>query len=361
MILEHLRDVGVDISAGQINRIITEGHGSFHDEAREVLRTGLELARVLQLDDTQARHQGHNGFCTHIGNDLFSWFGSTESKSRINVLGLLRAGHADYVLNDEALAYVRRSGEAGGVPPATLAKLEALRGARVEDEAAWRATLERLGIRAKHQVKIVTEGALLGSAVDHGLSPQTIVISDDAPQYRLLVHGLCWVHAERPLSRMIGVTADHRAAIEAARDEVWELYQGLKAFALAPGPDAAARLRARFQALVGTPRGFAGLDKALENLGAHESELLLVLERPEAPLHNNLSENAIRDYAKKRKISGSTRSAEGRRSRDTFASLKKTCRKLGLSFWNYLKDRVAGAGEVLGLPALMRQKATAPG
>jgi hypothetical protein len=54
------------------------------------------------------------------------------------------------------------------------------------------------------------------------------------------------------------------------------------------------------------------------------------------PLHNNLSERDIREYVKKRKISGSTRSE----SRDTFASLKKTCRKHGVSFWHYLKARL---------------------
>ena len=70
-------------------------------------------------------------------------------------------------------------------------------------------------------------------------------------------------------------------------------------------------------------------------------ELLRVLERPELPLHNNLSEADIRDYVKKRKISGSTRSENGRRCRDTFASLKKTCRKHGISFWKYLIDRTS--------------------
>lgn len=71
------------------------------------------------------------------------------------------------------------------------------------------------------------------------------------------------------------------------------------------------------------------------------AELLRVLDRPEIALHNNLSERDIREYVKKRQISGSTRSDAGRRSRDTFASLKKTCRKHDLSFWDYLLDRLA--------------------
>jgi hypothetical protein len=82
-----------------------------------------------------------------------------------------------------------------------------------------------------------------------------------------------------------------------------------------------------------------------------------VLERPEVPLHNNGRESDIREYVKKRKISGSTRSDEGRRCRDTFASLKKTCRKLGVSFWAFLIDRIRGLGKIPRLSDLIRQKA----
>ncbi len=91
----------------------------------------------------------------------------------------------------------------------------------------------------------------------------------------------------------------------------------------------------------------------------NKAELLLVLERPEIPLHNNLSEQDIRDYVTKRKISGGTRSPLGQRCRDTFVSLKKTCQKLGVSFWRFLRDRLTGQGEIPALPELIRQKAAA--
>src|SRR5664280_1163329 len=103
--------------------------------------------------------------------------------------------------------------------------------------------------------------------------------------------------------------------------------------------------------------GFADLNEALRRIHEKRDDLLLVLERPEIPLHNNLSENDIREWAKKRKISAGTRSELGRRSRDTFISLKKTCRKLGVSFWQYLRDRLRGVHELLALPELMRQAA----
>jgi len=88
------------------------------------------------------------------------------------------------------------------------------------------------------------------------------------------------------------------------------------------------------------------MNLALKRLHQNKKELLLVLKHPEIPLHNNLSESDIREYVKKRKISGSTRSTAGRRARDTFTSLKKTCRKLGISFWQYLLDRNRRSGTI---------------
>jgi hypothetical protein len=81
-----------------------------------------------------------------------------------------------------------------------------------------------------------------------------------------------------------------------------------------------------------------------------------VLDRPEIPLHNNTSETDIRDIVKKPTISGSTRSDLGRRCRDTFASLKKPCRKLGVAFWSYLSDRLSGDNLIPNRPVLMRQR-----
>jgi hypothetical protein len=103
------------------------------------------------------------------------------------------------------------------------------------------------------------------------------------------------------------------------------------------------------------------LNLALKRIYNNKSELLLVLDRPDIPLHNNGAENAIREYVKKRKISGSTRSEIGRQCRDTFTSLKKTCRKLGVSFWRYLKDRIENIGLIPDLPDLVRQQALNPG
>ncbi|MCY4330139.1 MAG: transposase, partial [Endozoicomonadaceae bacterium] len=96
---------------------------------------------------------------------------------------------------------------------------------------------------------------------------------------------------------------------------------------------------------------FATLNQILKHLFKNKEELLLVLKRPEVQLHTNGSESDIRDYVKKKKVSDGTRSDEGRRCGNTFASLKKTCRKLGVSFWKYLSDRLTeGIRNIPSLP-----------
>jgi Transposase IS66 family len=349
---EELTQHGIVISTGQINHILTENKNLFHQEKEELLTAGLAAAKYIQVDDTGARHDGKNGYCTHIGNEFFAYFASTDSKSRLNFLQVLRGEHSDYVINEVAVAYWQKY-ELAAALIASLAEGPA----HFCDAAAWNEHLQRLGITTTRLLRITTEGALLGSLIAHGVSPELIVLSDGAGQFNILVHAACWVHAERPLARMIPHNEQHRVAIEQVRQQIWELYQDLKAYQQQPQPDQVAVLTARFEALCSQRTVYPSINQVLKDLREHQADLLRVLHQPDVPLHNNAAESDIRDYVKKRKISGSTRSDDGRRCRDTFASLKKTCRKLGIGFWDYLRDRIRGLGRIPSLADLIRQRA----
>jgi hypothetical protein len=352
LLLEQLHQLGIDISAGELNRILTEEKDAFHQEKAELLPAALAVSDYVEVDDTGARHRGHNGACTQIGNELFAVFASTESKSRLNFLELLRQPHTDYVINETAVAYWRRQ----KLPQAVIDPLR--RGPRAfADTAAWHGRLRELGITSVRHVRIASEGALLGSLIAHGVSPELVILSDGAGQYDVLAHAACWIHAERPLARLIPYSEKHRAALAQVRGQIWDLYQDLKAYRQQPEPSRRADLEARFDALCAQRTGFPSIDGVLKGMGAHRASLLRVLDRPAVPLHTNLSEGHLRDYVKKRKISGSTRSELGRQARDTFASLKKTCRELGVNFWAYLQDRVRAMGRIPRLAALIGRKA----
>jgi hypothetical protein len=103
------------------------------------------------------------------------------------------------------------------------------------------------------------------------------------------------------------------------------------------------------------------LDRLLARLHRRKAELLRVLQRPQIPLHTNASENDLRACVTKRKVSGGTMSEAGRTARDALLGLMKTCRKLGVSFYRYLGNRlhVSGTEPIPPLPDLIRQ-AVAP-
>lgn len=312
----------------------------------------------MTVDDTGARHKAVNGTCTQIGNDRFAWFGTTGSKSRRNFLELLRAGHGDYAINAEALAYMRGRALSGPV----IRLLAEAGDKHFSDHAAWQAHLDRLGISAlkagPDPVTVTTEGALWGSIKAHGLLPDTVIVSDDAGQFNVGQHGLCWIHAERLVHRLDTFTEQNRAIQQRQRSLIWRFYNDLKAYRRNPGPQRRAALRARFDRIFRRRTGFVTLDRLLARLHANKAELLRVLDRPEIPLHTNGSENDIRCQVTKRKVSGGTRSDTGRDCRDAFLSLAKTCDKLDISFRDYLGDRLAAAGgkAVPYLPQLVGQR-----
>ncbi len=230
------------------------------------------------------------------------------------------------------------------------------------DQAAWEAYLEALGITGEQHIKIATEGALVGSLVHHGLTPELVIVSDEAGQFNVagFLNALCWVHAERTIHKLIAGSDLNRQAQKTVRGQIWTVYQQLKAYPQAPDETTRAALEKRFAESFTQKTSFHLLNLALKRLHDNQTELLLVLERPEIPLHNNLSENDIRDDVKKRNISATTRSDSGRQSRDTFLSLKKTCQKLGISCWRYLQDRLGHKNDIAPLPELMRSAAQGP-
>jgi hypothetical protein len=357
-LLALLQGFGIIISKRQVVRLLITGQDSFLAESRDVLRAGLSSAAWVTVDDTGARHKAANGVCTQIGNAHFAWFGTTTSKSRSNFLALLRAGHGDFVINAEALAYMHQRSLAGPV----IARLAAHPDKSFADQAAFTAHLDRLGIAVlkvnPDPVLIATEGALWGSVKAHGFLPDTVIVSDDAGQFNVGQHGLCWVHAERLVHKLDTFTDEQRLAQDRIRALIWPFYRDLKAYRQHPTRQRKAVLRARFDRIFTRKTGFVSLDRLLARLHANKRELLMVLDRPEIPLHTNGSENDVRCQVTKRKVSGGTRSDVGRDCRDAFLGLAKTCAKLGITFWDYLGSRLAmpNQSDIPDLPQLVRHR-----
>jgi hypothetical protein len=269
-ILALLHSIGIAIDKRQVMRLLIAGQDDFCDEAREVLQVGLANAAYVTVDDTGARHKAANGFCTQTpafarANAHFTWFGTTGSKSRLNFLSLLRAGHDDYVVNDEALAYMRQRALAAHV----IARLADHPNRCFADQTAWNAHLETLGITAfavkPDPVTIATEGALWGSVKAHGLLPNTVIVSDDAGQFNSLPprrRGSATTacagsmpilrQAQDLVHKLDTFTDAQRAAQAATRAAIWQLYADLKAYRGAPSLERKATLTAEFDRIFTT-------------------------------------------------------------------------------------------------------------
>ena len=276
LLLEQLRQWGIDLSAGQLSRLLTERNDAFHQEKDQLLLAGLTSSAYIHVDDTGARHRGQNGYATHIGNERFASFQSTARKNRINFLELLRGPYTDYLINDTALNYFAQQ-----TLPRTHRDRLREGPSHFPDESAWAAQLKALNITHKLHQRIATEGALIGSLLNHGLPPNLVILSDDAGQFDVLKHALCWIHAERHFQTLLPLNDTHAKQLTWVRTQLWDLYANLKLYKLHPNHEAKLAIDAHFDELCRTKTHFQTLNQALKRLHNNKTELLLVLERPD--------------------------------------------------------------------------------
>lgn len=348
-----LLEIGILISEGQLSNILIQGKESFHQEKNELLTAGIAATGQVRVDDTGARHRGHNGYSTILGNEYFTYVVSTNSKSRINFLRILHGVHPKYLMNEDAAGYIDT------LKPGSWLSGYLLLRARDQsmNQEEWENCLLEANITSAGDVKLVTEAALFASLIANGIPKDLGVHGDDAGQFNTFVRSLCWVHEERHYRKLIAYDGSTRQAIEQVRGAIWDLYKRLQEYKTTPSGSAKIALERDFDELFSKTRTASPtLNYQLAKTHAKKAELLRVLERPTTPLHNNGTETDAREMVVKRKVSGGTRSERGQTCRDTFISLKKTCSKLGVHFLAYLQDRVGAIHEIPRLAEIIRTR-----
>ncbi|MEG4109397.1 IS66 family transposase, partial [Microcoleus sp. S13_C5] len=183
---------------------------------------------------------------------------------------------------------------------------------------------------------------------------------DDAPQFKLITaeRALCWVHEGRHYKKLSPVFACHQVMLRQFIEEFWDYYRELLAYKDAPNAEAARQLKSKFWRLFTTPSGYELLDERKQLTATKVSELLRVLEHPELPLHNNPAELAARTMVQRRNISYATQTIEGTRAWDTFMSLVATTHQLGISFFDYVRDRSSQLRVIPSLSTIIREKSS---
>lgn len=335
-IYDFLQGIGVEISAGQINNILLEESEKFAKESEKILQAGLAEAPYLRTDDTGARHKHKNGYCTHIGGEYFAYYKTTFSKSRENFLGILLQGKKGYRINDEMIWHLYQC----GVEDDILNLFEGYKGRKFTDKRGLNRLFTNLNLHGKKLWSQCLEAALVGFISEEILKEGQVLLSDRAGQFAVFDHAGCWVHMERPLRKISPTNKQVERELNQVREAIWKLYRTLKKSVFTK--TAREEVERQYDALVAMKSMSSNVTDVIDNFRKYRSEMLKALDHPKLPLHNNDSERDIRGFVKRRKISGSTKSEDGKKFRDGLASIKQTCFRLGLSFWKYSSDWFQG-------------------
>ena len=211
------------------------------------------------------------------------------------------------------------------------------------------------------QKTLILEAALIAGYQESNSSCQIQrLVCDDAKQfwYITLLRALCWIHEERHYAKLTPLLAYHQQLVADFRARIWQYYAELKQYKQHPNEQDKIRLSGLFDEIFSTETGYDELDERIRLTKAKKENLLVVLDYPDTPLHNNPAELALRMYVIKRKISFGTRTEQGTKSWETFFTILDTCRKLGVNFRDYLYDRISKQYNMPSLASLIKQAAT---
>ena len=357
-ILEWFRQMGVQISAGQISNLLIKDHYQFHEEKDGAYQAGLASSPWQHLDDTATRVNGQNHHCQVVNNPLHTTYLTTPTKDRLSVIDVLCNGQPRmFRLNSEALGYL----EAARVSGVTRQKLAYLPQEQDLDEATMHRLLEEHlpNLGAQTRKWILDAAAVAAYHAQREWPVVRLLVCDGAPQFTWVTEelALCWVHEGRHYKKLFPYVPQHQKLLEDFLEHFWDFYRELLAYRQQPTLEERTRLEAQFDTLFATETGYWALDERIALTRAKKASLLMVLEHPEIPLHNNSAELDARQRVRKRKISFGPRVAEGTRAWDTFMSLAATTRKLGVNFYRYIQDRISGANQIPQLASIIDQRA----
>jgi hypothetical protein len=279
-IVEILATHNIKISEGSISNIlIYDKAEEFSKEKQNIFQTALEVSEYQQVDDTGIRVDGVNHYATIFCNEYYSAFFIRRYKNRDTIAKIIH------------------------------------------------------GIDDKKELDIKTLKPLIKK-----------LIADDAPQFKEISEhlGLCWIHEERHYEKMIPTIPHNKKLVEDTIDQIWKYYKELKKYKEYPTKSDKIHLENKFDEIFFRTTGYDDLDDRLKLTYNKKERLLLVLDFPEIPLHNNMSEAGARGIVTKRKISGGVRTAAGKVAWENALSIYETCKKNSINFYSYILEIFKG-------------------
>lgn len=349
----------IRISRGQVSRFLTEGLDAWVAEAEAAIRAALTYQPWLQIDDTRSGVRTEHGCCHVLGNDLATFYVTTDRGDRRSVIEALFLGAPiAYRLDERALSAMEIWGVAGYVRE----RLKTMIGTAPTSGEPFERWLDLRfpTLDADARERVLTAAALAGYRAQTEIPIAQGLLSDDAAVFRGLIdaHALCWLHDFRHYLELVPEWAYQERQFQSFKRRYWKLYRRLLRYKEAPAAREAQALEAAFDRLVDENRAPSFLAECIARTRKNKRKLLQVLQHPDLPLHNNAEELDVRRRVRKRRVSFGPVSGAGRKAWDTLQSLCGTLEKLGVSAWSFFHDRVHETGEIPPLPELIAQKAS---
>jgi len=347
---EFLENFDVQVSAGSLSNILTKSAKLFEQEYDDLLTAGLSSTPYHQTDDTSARVNGEF-WNTHIlCNPFYTFYSTRPGKDRLTVLKVLQ--NTDELRFSFGEATCQLLQDEFSIPEKCSEEIAALGEVEV-CETTLKLLLDGWFGERNQQVRTAIEhaAAIVCYRQQSSIPVVQTLVCDDAGQFKLLTdkRSLCWIHAGRHYEKLSPIVDRHAKSLDHFRDRYWAYYGSLQDYRAGPTQELASTLRLEFDELFSTRTKYAALDDRIATTAAKKDELLTVLSVPEVPLHNNASELGARVSARRRDVSLHSRSERGVRAMDIFTTLVQTSKKLGISAFAYLRDRLSGAFEMPSL------------
>lgn len=357
-IQEFYTNMGTIVSESYISTRLTkpEHMAVFHAEKSEMYQAAQEVSSYTQIDDTTTRVNGENQYTQIVCNEIYTAFFTTKRKDRLTILDVLRGFESrKFLLNDETFPLLLQL----HVSQKHIAFLQGNKRITAYSEDEIVKILENsdvLNKKPRIKARIMEACAISAYRQDTGISIAKILVSDDAPQFKLITDelALCWIHEGRHYKRLTPVLSENQYALTAFLKRYWDYYRQLLCFKKNPTEADSKILLSGFDHLFSTITGYDSLDDRIAKSLGKKTELLVVLNHPTVPLHNNLSENGARVEKRRSDVSLQTKTDEGTRAKDTMMSIVETCKKLGVSGYKYIHDRVSKKNEMPSLASNIR-------
>ena len=353
-IIELLEQMGVNISKGKVSTLLSKETALWQAEADAILLSGLSSSNWQHIDDTSTRVNGVNNYCHILCNPFYTSYATRPKKNRLNVITVLQNSEKTVCLfNQQTEKWLEKFNTPDWVQK-EIANWSSRKLIALDEVENW--LLDVKGLNLQQKARIYEAGALTAYYSQEKYPVIPILVSDNAPQFHHLTEkqSLCWVHEGRHYKKLLPQVDYHRKILDEILKEFWEYYHKLRAYKTDPSPEKATALRLEFEMIFSQKTDYEQLNQRLSKTLAHQEKLLLVLDYPEVPLHNNSAELGGRQRVRKRDVSFGPRTEEGKIAWDSLMTVAETAKKLKVSFYQYVLDRISQKNAMPSLAELIR-------